>query len=271
MRGAARRAHSGGMGTGQQDVTIAYDDVGQGTPVVLVHGSWGTRHNWDAVVPLLAARHRVVAYDRRGHGDSEQVPGQGTFAEDVADLAALIERLDLAPAWVVGGSAGGIIALGLACTRPELTRGVLVHEPPVRGVLGAGAEEPIRAVLDLIREGHHSDAARTFVEQVGLGPGVWSLLPESIRTTMTAHAPTFLDEESAPDSRQVDERALAAYDGPVLVSEGDRSPPAFAGVADHVVSLLPQAHRVTYAGAGHIPHQTHPEEFAAEVLAFIDR
>ena len=79
-------------------VRIAYADTGgTGTPLVLVHGSWGSHHNWDAVVPGLAERFRVVSYDRRGHSESERPPGPGHFSEDVADLAALIEQLGLAP------------------------------------------------------------------------------------------------------------------------------------------------------------------------------
>lgn len=111
-------------------VRIAFQDTGEGEPLVLVHGSWGSHHNWDPVVPGLAEHYRVISYDRRGHSESERVTGQGTFAEDVADLAALIETLDAAPAWVVGNSAGAVITLQLAATRPDLLRGVIVHEPP---------------------------------------------------------------------------------------------------------------------------------------------
>ena len=74
------------MGTGSVDtdaqcvlvngVRIAYQDVGSGEPLVLVHGSWGSRHNWDPVVPGLAERHRVISYDRRGHSESERPAGR---------------------------------------------------------------------------------------------------------------------------------------------------------------------------------------------------
>lgn len=65
-------------------VRIAYEDVGKGDPLVLVHGSWGSHHNWDAVVPALAERHRVVSYDRRGHSESERLarPGHRSLAGD---------------------------------------------------------------------------------------------------------------------------------------------------------------------------------------------
>jgi pimeloyl-ACP methyl ester carboxylesterase len=251
-------------------VRIAFQDTGTGEPVVLVHGSWGSHRNWDPVVPGLSARHRVVSYDRRGHSESEGTLGQGTFAEDVADLAMLIEALDAAPAWVIGNSVGAVITLQLAAARPDVLRGVIVHEPPLRGQFSeGGADGPLRMVLDLIREGDDAGAAARFVEDVALGPGAWAQLPEQMRATMAANAQTYLDEELAPDSRTVDEAALARYEGPVLVTSGTQSPPAFQPVIQHLARLLPQAQRIDYAGAGHLPHVTHPEEFVTTVVGFI--
>ena len=74
--------------------------------VVLVHGSWGDHHNWDAVAPMLARSFRVLTYDRRGHSRSARPVGQGSLHEDAADLAAPIEGLGLAPKHVVGNSFG---------------------------------------------------------------------------------------------------------------------------------------------------------------------
>ena len=183
-------------------VRIAYQDTGKGEPLVLVHGSWGSHRNWDPVVPGLSAHHRVVSYDRRGHSESERPTGQGTFAEDVADLAVLIEALDAAPAWVIGNSVGAVITLRLAAARPDLLRGVIVHEPPLRRQLSeGGADGPLRMVLDLIRAGDHAGAAERFVEDVALGPGAWAQLPGQMRATMADNAPTYLDEELAPDSQ----------------------------------------------------------------------
>jgi pimeloyl-ACP methyl ester carboxylesterase len=253
-------------------IRIAFQDTGRGEPIVLVHGSWSSRHAWDAVVPALAEDHRVISYDRRGHSESQGRNGQGTFAEDVADLAALVEALDAVPAWVVGSSVGAVIALQLAATRRELVRGLIVHEPPLRSLLPLdGAGGPLRTVLELIRAGDHAAAAERFVEDVAVGPGTWAELPAPMRSTMTRNAATFLDEELAPDSREVDEEALARYFGPVLVSSGGRSPRIFQPVAPHLTRLLPQAHRVEYADAGHVPQMTHPQAFVSEVRGFIAR
>ena len=74
-------------------VELFYEMSGSGDiPIVVVHGSWSSHHNWDRVVPGLAKSFRVLAYDRRGHSQSQRLTGQGSVREDVADLAALIER-----------------------------------------------------------------------------------------------------------------------------------------------------------------------------------
>ena len=79
-------------------VRLFYELNGTGeVPLLLVHGSWDSHHDWDLVVPRLADSFRVLTYDRRGHSKSERPAGPGSVREDVADLAALIEHLELEP------------------------------------------------------------------------------------------------------------------------------------------------------------------------------
>ena len=79
-------------------VGLAYEISGTGEiPLVMVHGSWSSRREWDPVVPQLAESFRVLTFDRRGHSESERPSGPGSVRENVADLAALIEHLELAP------------------------------------------------------------------------------------------------------------------------------------------------------------------------------
>jgi non-heme chloroperoxidase len=89
------------------DIELHYEDHGAGQPVVLIHGYPLSGRAWDRQVPvLLEAGHRVITYDRRGFGQSSQ-PAVGydydTFA---ADLAALLDHLDLWDAMLVGHSMG---------------------------------------------------------------------------------------------------------------------------------------------------------------------
>ncbi|MGH3863175.1 alpha/beta fold hydrolase [Actinokineospora sp.] len=261
-------------------IRIAYESTGSAADrVVLVHGSWGSRHNWDRVVQALAERFTVTAYDRRGHSDSERPLGQGSFQEDVADLAGLIALLGSSPAWVVGNSAGAVITLQAAAACPEVLRGIIVHEPPLWGVLDVLSPEaasfavieqgPIAEVLRRIAGGDPAGAAEMFVDAVAFGPGSWAQLPEGMRQTFTDNAPTFLDEATDPGSRSIDEPALARYRGPVLITSGDRSPAMFQPVLSRLRELLPQAEFDVYRGAGHVPHVTHPAEYVSRILAFV--
>lgn len=260
-------------------VRIFYNLIeGQGAPLVLVHGSWGSHRNWDAVAPLLGASFRVLAYDRRGHSDSERPNAQGSVREDVADLAALIEHLALAPAWVAGNSFGASIALRLAGERPDLLRGLIVHEPPLLAMLAGDpstapvAEEAARrvlAVVERIAAGDHAGAAEQFVETVALGPGAWSQLPPDMRKVFVENAPTFLDEARDPEQLAFDTAWLGDFRAPTLLTKGALSPPLFAPVVAKVAAALPHAKVATFEAAGHIPHATHPELYVDTIGAFI--
>lgn len=245
-----------------------------GATVVLVHGSWGDHHNWDAVVPRLAQTFRVVTYDRRGHSQSERLPTQGSVDEDVADLAALITGSNRVPVHVVANSFGASIALKLAAAHPGLIASLTVHEPPLIGLLGndpavAAVQQRIGAVVQTLQSGNIESGAQQFVETVALGPGMWAQLPREMRQTFVFNAPTFLDEVNDPTASILDLDRLRAFDRPVLLSLGDQSPPFFSAILDRVAPAFPHARRYTFQGAGHVPHLTHPDDYATVVGSFM--
>jgi pimeloyl-ACP methyl ester carboxylesterase len=258
-------------------VSLHYDVAGKGPSVILVHGSWGDADNWAQVLPLLADRCRVVSYDRRGHSRSERPSAQGSVHEDVDDLAALVERLYLDPVFVCGNSFGALITLRLAYLRPELVRGVVVHEPPGTALLDDPRSEPMaKAVTEalapvrgLLEAGQDAAAAELFVETVAFGKGAWAQLPAALRETFVLNAPTYLDELQDPDAIDLDLAALKAYWEPALLTSSDNSPPIFAPILDRIASALPQSERHVYAGGGHAPHAAKPEEYAAVTLPYV--
>jgi pimeloyl-ACP methyl ester carboxylesterase len=90
------------------DVTLAFTDEGQGRPVVLVHGYTAPATAWVLTVDaLLAAGHRVIAFDRRAHGESETPVHGQRMARHGRDLGELLELLDLRDVILVGASMGG--------------------------------------------------------------------------------------------------------------------------------------------------------------------
>ncbi len=255
-------------------VKLYYEEAGSGQPLVLVHGSWTDHHSWDLVAPSLAERFRVVTYDRRGHSQSERPAGQGSVHEDVADLAALIEGLGLAPAHVVGNSFGGSITLRLAAERPELFLSLSAHEPPLFGLVAAdpavaAAQEEFAAVVELLSAGDMEGGARRFVDMI-LGPGAWDhQLPPEVRQTVINNAPTWLDETRDPEALTLDPVPLAHFSRPALLSTGSASPPFFAPVVAGLAETIPGVRQHTYEGAGHIPHQTHSDQFVDAVTSFV--
>jgi len=259
-------------------VSIFLEEFGSGDPLVLVHGSWVDHMEWPFVVPLLAPRFRVTVYDRRGHSQSERLPTQGSIHEDASDLAAIIARAG-APAHVLGISMGASISLRLAAERPELFQTLIAHEPPLLDLLRDDpATRPIAenlttafvSVADAIAAGKVEEGARRFHEMI-LGPGAWdTMLTDDERRMLINNAPTFLDETRDPDILGIDTAALSGFRGPVLLSDGSETPPFFTMVLDKLAAVLPNATRKTFAGAGHIPHVTHPQEYVAAITEFID-
>jgi pimeloyl-ACP methyl ester carboxylesterase len=260
------------------DVHLYYERIGSGEPLILLHGSWSDHSVWDLVTPLLEGRFDVVAYDRRGHSESEGRDSPGSFDEDADDLATLVEALKLAPAHVIANSSGGLITMKAVSNRPELFGRISLHEPPGLGLLAGDPEgaslleqtgPKVAAVASKIAAAENEAAASQFVNEVAIGPGIWDQLPAEARAMMVRNAPTFLDEASDPRSFEVDRDAVSSLERPILLTQGSEGPPFYGKVLDELESLLPNVERRTITGAGHMPMATHPEQYADVVSEFL--
>jgi pimeloyl-ACP methyl ester carboxylesterase len=254
-------------------VGLLVEEAGDGEPLVLVHGSWDDRQAWTFVEDDLAKSFRVISYDRRGHTGSEDSPQPGLRRDDEDDLAALIEAHGLAPTHLVANSFGASIALSLTARRPELVRSVCAHEPPLMRLVAddpavAQLSEAVGTVVSLIDQGDAEAGARLFVEEVALGPGAWELMPPEERAAMIANAGTFVGETRDPDWATIDLDGLSAVSRPVLLTQGDQSPPFFAAIVSRLAEVLDRAYVTRIPGAGHVPHQTHPAEWVTIVSEF---
>ncbi|MFH9350887.1 alpha/beta fold hydrolase [Kitasatospora sp. NPDC017646] len=256
-------------------VSLHYEVRGDGPGVVLVHGSWCDADCWARVLPGLAESTTVVAYDRRGHSRSEDLLTQGSVFEDAADLAGLIHGLGLAPAFVCGDSYGGLVTLRLAAARPDLLRGIAVHEPPASGVLltdpdlrpiGTAFADRISAVRELLEQAESAAAAELYVDSLAFGPGAWEQLPAPVRHTYVRNAPTFLDELRDPDALDLDLTGLTRFTEPALLTQSEDSAPVFGEVLDQIDLALPKAERHLFTGGGHAPHLSQPEEWVRVIL-----
>lgn len=100
-------------------ITLYVETHGEGAPLVLLHGGLGSGEMFGPVLDLLAARRRVVVVDLQGHGRTADIDRPLDLGLMGDDIAALIERLGIAGADVVGYSLGGGVALQVAVRHPE--------------------------------------------------------------------------------------------------------------------------------------------------------
>lgn len=116
------------------DATLHYAAAGTaGSPVLLVHGFPETWRAFRALMPLLAARHRVFAVDLRGFGDSGIAPDDFGSADAAADLHQLIGHLGLGPVHLTGQDISGAAVFRLAVTHPQDVRSLTAVETSLPG------------------------------------------------------------------------------------------------------------------------------------------
>jgi pimeloyl-ACP methyl ester carboxylesterase len=144
-------------------IELAYELVGSGPSIICIHGALMA----DSFGPLVAesalGEFRRITYYRRGYGDSSPLPSTGiTMAQQAADCAALLRRLGVPHAHVVGHSLGGSIALQLALDAPELVHTLVLLEP---GLFLGGTAAQYRAALTDNQQRFRELGAEVMVEE----------------------------------------------------------------------------------------------------------
>ncbi|WP_116244768.1 alpha/beta fold hydrolase [Nocardiopsis sp. FIRDI 009] len=269
---------------------LGYEEKGTGSPVVLVHAAVGDRSMWDHQFEALARNHRVVRYDRRGYGESDDAEGAVAHHED---LLALMDALDIERAALVGASMGGGHAVDAALVAPErvgalalVCAGMTGREWPrsfteAAGPAMAGAVPPER--MARYREGHADPdpadvaaMARAQARFVALGPRrdpqdlpapVWERILGLYRATfhrMWSGPPTTTRPPEPPA-----EGRLAQIGAPTLVVRGGFDVPEIQQVSDVYAEGIPGARLVEMPEAGHLPSVERPDELTGVLGEFL--
>lgn len=105
---------------------IFYESVGQGQPLILLHGGSATLAMWRGLVPRLAQHFQVIAIDNRGHGKTDNPTGKMTYRLMADDVAAFIKVTGLVKPFLCGYSDGGQILLELGMNYPNLARALVI-------------------------------------------------------------------------------------------------------------------------------------------------
>lgn len=221
-------------------VELAYRERGAGPPVLLVHGMAADAAAWEPALDELAGGARVIAYDRRGYGDSgaPEPYERTTVNEQAEDAAALLRALDVEPAVLWAEDFGALVALDLLRRHPSLVRGAVLVAPPLYA-LRPEAMQPLAeerlALEEALRE-HGPEAA---VER-WLAGRLPAASPERLARARAAHGAFFADYGGLA-SWPVTRRELRAISAPVAVLAGEAPAPHVGATAVALAGLLPGA------------------------------
>ena len=242
--------------------------MGQGSPLLLLHGLFGSAANWGRIQRRLAEQHDVLAMDLRNHGTSPHDPAMtyGAMAGDVADTLA---AQGLQAAAVLGHSMGGKAAMQLALTRPELVTRLVVGD--VAPVAYPPHFDTIAAAMQAIplRPGLTRAEASTALEPAVPDPTLRGFLLQNVRFGDPPAWRIGLDEIAAAMPDISGWPGTGQYPGPVLVLRGETSDYILPEHRPLFRALFPAARFATLRGAGHWLHADAPEAFIETIQPFL--
>ena len=255
--------------------------AGEGDPVVCVHGLGGTKASFLPTVAALAHRHRVLALDLPGFGDSDKPLTAAYDAPYFADsVIALLDELGIERAHLIGNSMGGRVAIELGLLHPERVEKVALLSPALAWLRERRWRWLLRAPLPLL--GLIQPAPRVITEPIvrNLVPGGkdgWSAagVDEFLRSFLTprgrvafyeAARNIYLDE---PHGERGLWPRLAAISCETLFIWGRQDPLVPIGFMKHVERVLPAARHLEL-DCGHVPQLEAPKQTHAAILRFFD-
>jgi pimeloyl-ACP methyl ester carboxylesterase len=250
--------------------TLSYTDEGQGPPVLLLHAALHDRTDYDGVRSSLTPRHRVLAVDWPGHGESPS-PETPLTAVQFGDLAVeFVDRLDLTNLVVIGNSVGGYAAARLAIERHERLAGVVLvntggftdHNAATRKFCAVmGGPRIVRLAFPVfVRAYMH---ARTAGDQAIVRRVV--ARGRTLDGARTAAALWRSFTEPGHDLRQ----AAATIAVPVLITWGTKDVSAPRRWGERVASAIPGSRFETFP-TGHVVFASEPDAWLATVQPFVE-
>ncbi|MEW6400662.1 MAG: alpha/beta hydrolase [Chloroflexota bacterium] len=259
---------------------VNYVQKGEGAPILLIHGIAASLHDWDELLPALAANGFAgYALDLLGHGKSGKPPVRGYQMEWLFEhFAGWIDSLNLTqPAILCGHSLGGYLSLEYARRFPSQIRGLILSNPYYRlgqlsRLLRLSYHRPHLNGMIIERTPHWMFRMIIDATSLALGRtrgGVHHLSEKVRHQTTIDYKRTSPGAYNLPNTADDLSQYLPAINVPALVIWGDRdltlSPTSFPDL----VQAMPNAQAKVISGAGHVPHQSDPGEYNQIVLEFL--
>ncbi|ULH13886.1 alpha/beta fold hydrolase (plasmid) [Deinococcus sp. KNUC1210] len=265
-------------------VSLVYDEAGQGTAFVTLHGGpgmSGRSNDWTTFQPLTDS-FRLVSYDQRGSGESQ---GQEPYshAQFVADLEALRQTLNLGKMVLLGGSYGGFIALEYALTHPENLHALILRDTAASNRFQDTSKEKAMSsefpmdetTLDRLFSGQVRDDD-DFRESFAMIQPLYTVERDPEReAAQLARIPFRYQTHNWAFSRNqpaYDVTArLPGLNVPVLVTVGRHDWITPVEASEELADLLPNSELVIFENSGHSPHAEEHEAYLALVRGFLAR
>lgn len=252
---------------------LAYSEQGQGTPLVLLHSAGHDHHDFDAILPQLAQRHRVIALDWPGFGDSPAPePATALSATLIAEvLEDAVAALGLERAVFLGNSVGGMAATRLAARQPQRVRALVL--------VSAGGFTPMNAVTrafcrvqgrEWVRRNTGRWFARSYLHRRNAHTAAILQRFEATHArpaTLAAHAALWRSFAEDASSVSAEARAIRC---PTLLAWGRHDPVSRSKVEGRCAREAIAGARYVEFDTGHMPFAEDPPAFLQELLPFLD-
>lgn len=263
-------------------IPVNYVDIGEGTPVVFIHGLGGCWQNWLENLPRLAQAHRAIALDLPGFGRTPmpEEPISITFFARIVDHFS--EQLGLGRVSLVGNSMGGFTAAETAIRHPErvddlvlvdaagITSATIAKNPFgerfARGILSRGQKRPAPDPSRILKRPGLIALAMGFVARYP------TLIPRDLlaEQLLSVGAPGFQDSFNAIVSYDFRDR-IGEISCPTLIVQGAEDILVPLGDAHHYAEAIEGGEIVVFDDTGHVPMLERPIDFNNAVIEFIDR
>jgi 3-oxoadipate enol-lactonase len=249
---------------------VAYDDRGSGAPLVLLHPFPLARDTWAGFADALATRHRVIAVDARGFGESPPAPaGKGFSLADLADdLAALLGELGIDRATLLGMSMGGYTALAFAARHAQRLAGLILADTRAAADSPETRASREAALSTIRREGPVAYLVGSLPRL--LSPGAPPALAYHLRARAELRAASLTAGIEALRDRPDRTPELGAIRCPTLVVCGESDQVTPAAEMRRMAEAIPGATFVPIADAGHLAHVEAPGAFERAVSRFLE-
>lgn len=253
-----------------------YIDVGSqtSTPIIFIHGFPFSHKMWNfpgGQIDALSATHRVIAYDIRGHGESEVGGGHYSIELFVDDLFALMDHLNIPKAILCGLSMGGYIALRATERNPERIIGLALCDTKSEA---DGNEAKIKRAngIKFVQTNGMKYYAQDYVKIV-FAQASFESHPEAIKTIQSIverTAPTTIFGTLLALAARTDTTAsLANIKCPTLILVGEKDTVTPIAAAQSMKDKIPGSTMVVIPKAGHVSNMENPTEFNKHLVEFV--